>query len=171
MLSLTHLQLALGIKEQVLRFNIPMCDALAVQVLETQQNLKERREQRTNGEALSDQERHKAEPRMGWSTANLLEGTFDLGRAHTATLDGSVQVTTGTILHDLAPVLMLVLDQVDSFNDVWMMQCGADAELGSEFLDVLSVGFVLALFAELLARGGRMKRMNGKRKEGWVVLP
>lgn len=40
---------------------------------------------------------------------NLLEATFDFARGHTALLDGSVQVTARAVLHDFAPMLVLVL--------------------------------------------------------------
>lgn len=53
---------------------------------------------------------------------NLLEAALDLARRHASLLDGSVQVTARAILHDFAPMLILILHKVDGLNDVHMMQ-------------------------------------------------
>lgn len=81
---------------------------------------------------------------------DLLETAFDLADAHVALLDGSVEVSTGTILHDLAPVMLLVLYEVDSLDDVGVMQGRRDAEFGSELLDVFLFGFVLSPLSKFL---------------------
>lgn len=81
---------------------------------------------------------------------NLFETTLDLARAHAAASDGSVEITTRTVLHDLAPVLVLILDEVDGLDDVRVVEGRGDAEFSSEFLDILFLCLVLAAFAELL---------------------
>lgn len=62
---------------------------------------------------------------------DLLETTLDLARGHVALLDGGVEVSTGTELHDFAPVLLLVLDEVDCLDDVDVVEGGRYTELGS----------------------------------------
>ena len=81
---------------------------------------------------------------------HLLERALDFGGRHAAFLDGRVEVASRTILHHLTPVLVLVLDQVDRFNDVRVSECRGDTELGGELLDVLPLALVLAAFPELL---------------------
>lgn len=108
----------LGIKEQILRLEIPMCNTLTVQVFHTSQN--------------------------------LLETTLDFARTHTTLLDCRIKVTTRTKLHDLTPMRILVLDEIDCLNDVDMVQGGGDAEFSSELLDVVFLGFVFSTFAEFL---------------------
>lgn len=55
---------------------------------------------------------------------DLLETTLDFARRHVALLDGSVEIPAGTELHDFAPVLLLVLDEVDGFDDVDVVEGG-----------------------------------------------
>lgn len=81
--------------------------------------------------------------------AELPETALNLAHAHPALLDRGIKVTTGTILHDFAPVVRFVLDEVDGFDDISVMQRGGDAELGGELLGVLLFGLVLAALAEL----------------------
>lgn len=52
------------------------------------------------------------------ASEDLLEVRVDLGGAEVAFFDGGVEVPTRTVLHDLAPVLLLVLDEVDRLDDV-----------------------------------------------------
>ena len=47
--------------------------------------------------------------KVGDAGQDLLEAAFDLARRHATTLDGRVQVSAWAELHDLAPVLVLVL--------------------------------------------------------------
>jgi hypothetical protein len=81
---------------------------------------------------------------------NLFKATLDLARAHAATFDRSVEISARTVLHDLTPVLILVFDQIYGLDNVDVVQGGGDAELGSEFLDILFLCLVLAALAELL---------------------
>lgn len=106
------------IKEQILRFNIPMRDALAMQILHA----------------------HK----------QLLETALDLARAHLPLLDRGIQVAAGAVLHDFAPVVLLVLHEVDGLDDVHVVQCAGDAEFCGELFDVFLFGLVFTAFAELL---------------------
>ncbi len=53
---------------------------------------------------------------------DLLEATFDLSDAHPALLDCSVEVSTRTVFHDLTPSLLLILHEIDGFDDVCVMQ-------------------------------------------------
>jgi len=58
---------------------------------------------------------------IGNSLQDLLEATFDFARRHTPFLDRGVEVTTGAEFHDLTPVLILILDEIDGLNDVDVM--------------------------------------------------
>ena len=87
---------------------------------------------------------------VGYPRQDLLETTLDLARGHPAALDGRIQVASRTELHDLAPVLVLVLDEVDRLDDVHVMQRGRYAELRRELLDVLLLRLVLSSLTELL---------------------
>lgn len=49
---------------------------------------------------------------------DLLEVRVDRHRRHVAFLDRRVEVSAGTVLHDFAPVRLLVLDEVDRLDDV-----------------------------------------------------
>lgn len=83
---------------------------------------------------------------------DLPEAAFDLAGAHSTLLDGSVEIATGTELHHLTPATVLILNEIDSLDDVDVMQRRRDTELSREFLDVLLLGLVLAALAELLRR-------------------
>lgn len=52
---------------------------------------------------------------------NLLETALDLGWTHTTLLDGSIQVTTRAELHYFAPVMIVVLNKIHSFDDINVM--------------------------------------------------
>jgi hypothetical protein len=80
----------LGIKENVLRLDITMCDTLRVQI-------------RNAGE-------------------NLFETTLNLAWRHMSLLDGGVEISARTEFHDFAPVLVLILNEVDSLNNVNVVQ-------------------------------------------------
>lgn len=80
----------------------------------------------------------------------LLEATFAFAGAHLTLFDGSVEVSTGTVLHDFAPVVCLVLDEIHRLDDINMMECRGYTELGRQLLDVLLLCFVLPAFTELL---------------------
>lgn len=81
---------------------------------------------------------------------DLLEAAFHFTRRHASFLDGSIQVTSGTIFHNLAPVLILILHQIHSLDYVHMVQSGRNAEFGCELLDILFLGLVLATLAKFL---------------------
>jgi len=53
-------------------------------------------------------------------------------------------------------MLILILNEVNSFDNVDVVQCGRDTELRGEFFDVLLFRLILAALAELL---------NGNEKE------
>ena len=42
-------------------------------------------------------------------------------KKHSPLLDCSVQITSGTKLHDFTPMLILILHQVNRFHDIGMM--------------------------------------------------
>ena len=84
------------------------------------------------------------------SGEDLSEAAFDLGRRHATSLDCGVEIATGTKLHNLAPVQILILHKVDRLNDVDMVECRRYAELCCELLDVLLLCLVLSPFPELL---------------------
>ncbi len=81
---------------------------------------------------------------------NLLEAALDLGRTHTTLLDGSIQVTTRTELHDFTPVMIVVLNEVHSFHDINMMQSRRDAKFGSELLHIFLLSFILSSLSKFL---------------------
>ena len=60
-----------------------------------------------------------------------------IDRGHVPFLDRSIQVPTRAKLHDFAPRMILILNQVDSLNDVRMVESRRDAEFCGQFLDVL----------------------------------
>jgi hypothetical protein len=94
--------------------------------------------------------RHTLPMEVRHTREDLLEAALDFARAHPALLDRGVQVSAGAELHDLAPVLRLVLHEVDGLNDVNVVQRARDAELGGELLHVLLLRLVLATLTELL---------------------
>lgn len=65
-------------------------------------------------------------------------------------LDGGVQITAWAELHDLTPMLVLVLDKVDGLDNVRVMQRRRDAEFGGELLNILFFRLIFAAFAEFL---------------------
>lgn len=83
---------------------------------------------------------------------DLSEAAFDLARAHTTLLDCSVQVPARAELHHLAPVLILVLNQVNSLDDIDVVKGRRNAKLRSELFHIFLLRFVLASLAELLRR-------------------
>jgi hypothetical protein len=68
-------------------------------------------------------------------------------------LDGGVQITAWAELHDLTPMLVLVLDKVNGLDNVRVMQRRRDAELGGELLNILFFRLIFAAFAEFLKQG------------------
>jgi hypothetical protein len=95
---------------------------------------------------------------------DLLKATLDLAGAHAATFDRGVEVPARTVLHDLAPVLVLVFDQIHGLDNVDVVEGGGDAKLGSEFLDILFLCLVLAALAELLGECERACWSKQKRR-------
>jgi hypothetical protein len=87
---------------------------------------------------------------VGNALQDLLEATFDFARSHTPLLDRGVEVTTRAELHDLAPVLILVLDEIYGLNDVDVMEGGRYAKFGRKFLHVFLFRLVLPSLSELL---------------------
>lgn len=55
---------------------------------------------------------------IGQARKNLLEAAFDFTRGHTPALDRCVKIATGTVLHHFTPVLIFVLNKVNSLDDV-----------------------------------------------------
>ena len=62
----------------------------------------------------------------------LLEVTVDFRLLHHAGLDGLVQVTVRTVFHDLTPVLVLILYQIDRLDDILVMQSRRNAKLARQ---------------------------------------
>ena len=81
---------------------------------------------------------------------DLLEAALDLARRHPTALYRRIQVTAWAELHDLAPVLGLVLNEVDSLDDVDVMRRRRYTELCRKLLDVLLLRLVLSPLPELL---------------------
>ena len=54
----------------------------------------------------------------------LAEATLDFARRHLPFLDRGIEITTWTELHDLAPVLIVVLYKIDGLDNVDMVQSG-----------------------------------------------
>ena len=81
---------------------------------------------------------------------NLLEAALDLGRAHATFLDGSIQIASGTEFHYFTPIMILVLDEIHSFDDVRVVKRGRNAKLGRKLLNILLFGFILASLSEFL---------------------
>lgn len=81
--------MAFGIEEQILRLDVPMCDALTMQIR--------------------------------YAGQDLLEAALDFGWGHAPAFDSSIKIATGTELHDLAPVKVFVLDEVNRLDDVDVM--------------------------------------------------
>ena len=67
---------------------------------------------------------------------DLLKAALDFTWAHAALLDSRIQVATGTKLHDLAPLMVFILDKVDGLDDVDVMQSGGNTEFGSMLFHV-----------------------------------
>jgi hypothetical protein len=68
---------------------------------------------------------------------HLLEAALDFTGRHTTLLDRSVEISTRAKFHNLAPVLVLVLNEIYCLNYVDMVQRGGNTKLCGEFLDVL----------------------------------
>lgn len=81
---------------------------------------------------------------------DLFETTLHFARRHAPLLDRSIQIATRTELHDLAPLFVFVLDQIDSFNDVDVVQRRGNAEFGGKFLDVFFFGLIFASLPKFL---------------------
>lgn len=81
---------------------------------------------------------------------DLFETTLHFARRHAPLLDRRIQIATRTELHDLAPLFVLVLDQVNSFNDVDVVQRRGNAEFGGQFLDVFLFGLIFTSLPKFL---------------------
>lgn len=55
------------------------------------------------------------------STQDLLETAFNLTGTHATLFYRRIEITTGTKLHNLTPLLILILDEIHRFDDVDMM--------------------------------------------------
>jgi hypothetical protein len=87
------------------------------------------------------------------ASEELLEAALDLTRAHLALLDGGVEIPTGAVLHHFAPMMLLILDEVDRLDNVGMVQGRRDTKLGRELFDVFLFCFVLSPLSEFLLAG------------------
>lgn len=56
-------------------------------------------------------------------------------------------------------MLVFVLDEIDGFNNVLVVQRRGNAKFGRELLDILLFGFILASLAEFLQTQIRYKPM------------
>ena len=97
---------------------------------------------------------------------DLLEAADDFSLSHASALDGCIEVSTGAVLHDFAPVVSVILDEVDSLDDVHVVKSRRNTELGRELLDVFLFGLVLATFTEFL--GERV--LSGERLDRGMVV-
>jgi hypothetical protein len=52
---------------------------------------------------------------------NLPEATLNFTRRHASFLDRSIEITTRAKFHDLTPVLILILNKIDSLDNVDVM--------------------------------------------------
>ena len=71
------------------------------------------------------------------ASQDLLEAALDFAGRHAAAFDRRIEISARTELHDLAPVLVLVLDEVDGLDDVHVVQRRGYTELRRELLDIL----------------------------------
>lgn len=53
---------------------------------------------------------------------DLPERAFHFPDTHVALLDGCVEISTRTVLHDFTPVMLFVLNEINSFYHVGVMQ-------------------------------------------------
>ena len=65
---------------------------------------------------ISMRDSHRMEVRD--SAEDLLKVRVDLSGGHVAFLDRGVEISSGTVLHHLAPVRLLILNEIDRFHDV-----------------------------------------------------
>ena len=105
------------------------------------------------------------------ASEELLEAAFDLGCAHTAFANGSVQISTCAILHDFAPCMVLILHKIDRLNDIGVMKGRRNAKLRGKLLDILLFGLILSAFPELLENRGVRKCEQADRQVGWTTVP
>lgn len=54
---------------------------------------------------------------------DLLKATLHFTRRHSSFLDSPIEVATGTELHHLAPMFVLILNQINGFDDINVVQC------------------------------------------------
>lgn len=80
----------------------------------------------------------------------LLEATLALTRTHLTLFNRSVEVSTGAVLHDFAPVMCFVLYEIHRLDNINVVERRGDAKLGSQFLDILFLCLVLPTLAEFL---------------------
>lgn len=66
---------------------------------------------------------HTLAMQIGHARQDLLEAALDFTWGHASLLDGRIEVTSRTELHHLAPVLSLVLYQIDGLDDIDVVQC------------------------------------------------
>jgi hypothetical protein len=65
-------------------------------------------------------------------------------------LDSRIEITTWAEFHDLAPVLILVLNKIDGLDNVNVMQGRRYTKFGGELLHIFLLRLVLAPLSELL---------------------
>ena len=82
----------------------------------------------------------------------LLERALELGAAHAPLADRRVQVAAGTKLHDRAPRMALVLQEIDRLDDIRVVQRGRDAKLRGKLLHIVLFALVLPALPELLEK-------------------
>lgn len=86
---------------------------------------------------------------IGDASQDLFETALHFAWGHTTFLDGGIEISSGTELHDLTPFHVFILNEVDGLHDIDMMKCGRNAELGCKLFDIFFLRFVLPTFAEL----------------------
>lgn len=94
--------------------------------------------------------RHALAMEVGHAAKYLLKTALDFAGRHPPFLDRSIQIASWTKFHHFAPMLVLILHEIDGLNNVGMVEGGGDAEFGGELLDIFFFCFVLSSLAELL---------------------
>lgn len=84
------------------------------------------------------------------SVQDLLETALDFATLHPPFLDRSIEIATGTVFHDFAPVVSFVLHKIDCLHNVDVVESRGDAEFRRQFLDVILLRLLFATLSELL---------------------
>jgi hypothetical protein len=81
---------------------------------------------------------------------NLFEGAFYLCGGHSTFADGCIEVTSRAEFHHFTPSAILVLHEIDGFDNVGMPKGRRNTEFGRELLDIITFRFLSTPWSELL---------------------